>query len=506
MTGLTSVDSLPNELLENIFKIGAYLPMPLEENYPHRPLFSKLPLSTLYPTTLSQVCIRWRETVLQMPVLWSFLHLSRTLESHRRLRSNIGRSLEWLPTYLIRSANLPLHVTLDTTRLPAAAAIHLLGPHSTRWRSFTLLVSHVGSLPAVLPFLVSPRVPKLKTLAIASDIYREGIVCYDPLIPFFVTSTPQLSTIHLNGVYVAWNELPLANLLNLELHFTSRWPNFAQLNEMFCASPMLQRLVIRDEVATLLRHVDQPPSKPTIELCTLKHLEIDVHRIRDEPADVVGLIGLFSMPALETLTLKGLRQEEWTGVRQKYHLPLDSRCLPFQPDPSMVPNRRQSNRPVYQRLAQSFPFLSSVHLTFANSPRKSVFQPEIKDTNFIWPNSDGAERNENHRKIRCRQKRKKEAGLVFHFPFSLSSFRGLEDFLDASFPSIVPVCCQPQACLRRHIYAAVHSELYFMYNPHVLVRKKKHWRLDEFFRKRGSVALHECGSVARNGEAAPHCS
>lgn len=341
--------------------------MPMDDQYPQRPLFTKVPLSALYPTSLSQVCIRWRGIVLQTPVLWSNLHISRTLESHRRLRSNIGRSLEWVSGYIARSGGLPLHITLDTTRLPPAEALCLIIPYSTRWRTFTLLVSHVGSLPPILPLLVSPRVPRLQTLAIASDIYREGIVCYDPLVPFFTTSTPQLSTIHLNGVYVAWNELPLANLLNLELHLTSRWPSFSLLGEMFGASPMLMRLVIQDDIASLLRHVNQPSSKPTIELPSLKHLEIQIYRVREEPADVVGLIGLFSMPSLETLSLRNIRAEEWTAVTHQYYIPDDLRDLN---SPATPTTRRRSDRSMRQYRTQSFPFLSSLTVAYSASPKK----------------------------------------------------------------------------------------------------------------------------------------
>ena len=367
--GPAYVDSLPNELLETIFKIGSSLPLEVDKAYPHRPLFSKLPLYPSFPVAISQVCVRWRHIVNYSPIFWTHIHLSRSLESHRRLRSDIGRSLDWVTTHLIRSANLPLHITLDTTRLPAAETIGLLSAFSTRWKSFTLLVSHVGSLPSILPSLVSVRVPRLQTLAIASDIYREGIICYEELIPFFVTSTPQLSTIHLNGVYMAWNELPLANLLNLELYLTSRWPNFSKLSEMFDASPMLQRLAIRDDLASLLRHVEQPSSKPTIELATLKHLEIHVYRIRGEYADVAGLMGLFSMPALETLTIKEIRPEEWTAITKVYDLPSDPRRFSLRSSSTIVPSGRWSGQRVYRRLTNSFPFLSSLNIIFTDFAR-----------------------------------------------------------------------------------------------------------------------------------------
>lgn len=368
MSRLTSFEDLPNELLEKIFKVGNTLPMPVDGKYPQRPLFSKLPLPVLHASALSQVCVRWRHIAIRTPALWCTIHLSRTLHSHRRLKSHIGRSLDWVPIYIARSGQLPLHVTLDTTRLPPAEALHLVIPYSTRWRTFTLLVSHVGSLPSVLPLLITPRVPHLRTLDVVADIYREGIVCYEPLIPFFVTSTPQLASIHLKGLYVAWNELPLANLLNLELHLTSRWPSFGRLSEMFSASPRLMRLVIEDDIASLLRHVDQPVSRPRIELPALKHLEIHVHRVREEQADVVGLMGLFSTPSLETLTINNIKPEEWAAVTHRYHLPYDPRdFVPLSAVTSgMVLGR--TDRSMYHGLTHSsFSFLETLSVSFRTS-------------------------------------------------------------------------------------------------------------------------------------------
>ncbi|KAF8193411.1 hypothetical protein BJ912DRAFT_961034 [Pholiota molesta] len=303
MVGRALIDYLPNELLEKIFDIGARVPFPVDDRYPHRPLFSKIPMGALYASALSQVCIRWREMVFQMPVVWTYIHLTRTLDSHRRLKTELGHSLKWLPTYLMRSRNLPLHITLDTTRIPADAALALISPHSSRWCTFTLLVSHVGTLPPVLPLLVRTRVPHLQYLSIASDIYREGIVSYDPFVPFFVTGTP-----------------------------TS--PPYAE-RDMFDASPMLERLVIHDDIASVLRHVQQPPSRPTVTLATLKYLEIEV-----------SLLGLFSMSILEVLVIKAIKADEWLSIRDEYDLPLRAFPGPVQANRARERALRSPTSPV----------------------------------------------------------------------------------------------------------------------------------------------------------------
>jgi len=348
----SSIDYLPNEILEIIFDAGARLSIALDERYPRQPLFSKAPVPPLFAISISQVCTRWRDIAIHTPPLWSFIHLSRSASSHKRLKSHLGHSLDWVPMYLVRSARSRLHVTLDTTRLPCAA-LDLICFYSNRWESFALQIAHVGSLSGILPRLHPLRIPKLKSLKIVSDIYREGIISYTAMPLFFSTPTPKLTSVRLVGVYLDWNATPLCNLTELELHLTSRWPAFAQLQEMFDASPLLQRLIIRDEITTILRNIGQPKSKPTIGLQSLSYLEVEVYRIRDGHADVAQLMGLFNMPVLETLVLKELKLGEWKDISIRYGLPLNHRAL------NVFERVFGRNRTVFT----TFPFLSTLAVT-----------------------------------------------------------------------------------------------------------------------------------------------
>ncbi|KAF9048971.1 hypothetical protein BJ165DRAFT_1343846 [Panaeolus papilionaceus] len=312
----------PNEILENIFELGVRIPMPTEESYPRRPLFSKLPVEPLYPVALSQVCIQWRELALRMPILWSFIHVTRSAEAHRRLKSHLQRSLEWLPTYLIRSGDLPLHITIDTTRVPVEPTLRLLSETFGRWASLTLLVSHVGHLPPILPLLADTHVPTMSSLTIASDIYREGIVVYD-VLPGIFDYSPSLTRIKLLGVYMAWNAPPFANLLEMELCFASRWPDFDFLNNLFSSSPNLERLVIEDDIAQILHNVNPPKTYEQVRLMNLKSLEIHVYHVRRVKAEVGRLLALFFLPSLQTLHLKDMLKEEWNEVYRTFGFPAD---------------------------------------------------------------------------------------------------------------------------------------------------------------------------------------
>ncbi|KAF8982760.1 hypothetical protein BDQ17DRAFT_1378502 [Cyathus striatus] len=229
-------------------------------------LFTKLdPPQPLVPIVLSHVCRRWRALVFQTP-------------AHRRLKSELGLSLAWLPLFIGRSERVPLHIFLDCTRLPLEETLRMIVPHSWRWSSLVIII--------------------------AADIYREGMISIEPIPSFFTHDVPRLSTLRLKGVYLAWNGPPLVGLTTLEL----------SLRALFDASPRLRRLIIQNEISSILHFVDQPQARPKVELRHLRYLDIEVCRPsshRSVEQNVAGLIGLFAMPRLETLALRCLRASEW---------------------------------------------------------------------------------------------------------------------------------------------------------------------------------------------------
>ncbi len=98
---------------------------------------------------------------------------------------------------------------------------------------------------------------------------------------------------------------------------------------MFAASPRLKRLIIHDDIAAILRHVGRPLDEPTVELARLKHFEIEVFHNRNETADVVGLLDLFNLPALQILVIKSVKLNEWMAITDKYNLPVDAFPRPW---------------------------------------------------------------------------------------------------------------------------------------------------------------------------------
>lgn len=319
---MSTIYLLPNELLEKVFEAGACLPPSSTGDYPRQRSFSNIPVPPPFATSLSQVCRRWRDISHRLPNLWGFLHLSRSAETHRRLKDDLNKSLNWVPDHIKRSKDSPLHITLDCTRFTDLyPVLCLIQPHSERWRSLRILVSHVGNLPSVLARFTRISIPRLQSLTIVADIYRKGIISPTPLPGFLVGPTPALTMVRLEGVYLAWNERPLSGLTSLELCFATRWPPAGKLQAFFDASPCLERLVIYDDLEALLKNINPRPFMTTIEFRHLKHLTIEAYRVPESAdADVASFMKLFSFPRLETLSLRGLRISELVAVAQIFKL------------------------------------------------------------------------------------------------------------------------------------------------------------------------------------------
>lgn len=276
----------------------------------------------LLASVLSQTCRRFRALLLHSPHLWSYIFITRpasirsphsslsspaqawaerpTLEAH-----GLDRWLSWLPRYISRSQNTPLRIVLDTTRYPlhhsmssldgGDGAMHpfaYITSTSERWSSLTILTFHLGSqsLPPTLSLLRHLPVPNLESLRIAADIWREGMSSHGDLPAFFVDGAPKLRHIRLDGAWIDWDQTPLCpsahvgrgtsantriltqgpqinprtsnhNMLrSLELNFATRYPPYAVLrNTLENGCPLLETLIIRDDLDAALRVIRPPP-------------------------------------------------------------------------------------------------------------------------------------------------------------------------------------------------------------------------------------------------------
>lgn len=147
---MSSVHSLPVELLSRIFLLGA------NANYPYDNgpfLFCpdqvyKSPAMD-FQISVSQTCHHWRSIAINMPILWSWIHF-RERRHIERAKTFLRRSAPRSPNSFTASHLLDILVStvspIDSA--PPSSLLDdelneifsLLVPYTTRWRSFHLYV------------------------------------------------------------------------------------------------------------------------------------------------------------------------------------------------------------------------------------------------------------------------------------------------------------------------------------------------------------------------------
>ncbi|KAK7052172.1 F-box domain-containing protein [Favolaschia claudopus] len=177
--------TLPNEIVSEVFL--HFLP-----TYPEPPPF----FGGLSPTTLTQICHRWRDIALTTPALWRAIDLR-------------GFTVEWVallaPVWLERSGCLPLSIRAAESELDDFASIFgVLIPHRARWEQLDLKLDD----PEHLEVLDGP-LPLLRTLS----VYLAH--CSDH--PLLLQSLPCLRTVVLDDYERPSLILPWSQLASLTL-------------------------------------------------------------------------------------------------------------------------------------------------------------------------------------------------------------------------------------------------------------------------------------------------
>ncbi|KAL0569262.1 hypothetical protein V5O48_012705 [Marasmius crinis-equi] len=303
-----AVHRLPNELLTLIFEQGSCFASGrmLEPKYPLMPV---QPVNTIsFMLTVLHVCHRWREVAIHTPALWTSLLVSRSRSIELpEVVKDCSKPMDWVAKALKRSQNLPLDITIDCTNISPTPVIKQLIPESHRWRSLSIMVPNPQSLPVVLSTLGEVDVPMLESIEITANKVER--VAISEQFPSFFSSSPKLAHVRLNRVRLLWNASPLNNLTSLELRFII-WPDFLDLRQIFLRSPTLEHLVLHfDNYA--FSHLDREGRAP-IPIPCLRSLELRF--FYDDAPNVVRLIQLFSIPTLESLTLKDLSCADWCRV------------------------------------------------------------------------------------------------------------------------------------------------------------------------------------------------
>lgn len=213
------IDTLPNELLSDIFTMGA-ASQPLDVN--------QLP----FPLLVSSISRHWREAAISSPPLWNQLSFTAN-----------PRSYSWCADlFLPRSGAYPLDIIIS---LPPDGyrsmdqVFQIILPHHERWRKLRVRARDNIELLRVRGAILDIAVPLLKNLEL---LYKFDCPYHTP---FFIPGAPVLTSVKLRGLWLL-GVPPLANLTSLQLasraHVTQ-----SEMENIVAASPALRVLRLRLE-------------------------------------------------------------------------------------------------------------------------------------------------------------------------------------------------------------------------------------------------------------------
>ncbi|KAJ3899686.1 hypothetical protein F5879DRAFT_976121 [Lentinula edodes] len=353
------INQLPNELLTLIFSFGSQLPH-FELRYPLSPV---PPIrSPTFAETMMKTCRRWRQLVKHTPSLWTNLSISRSRSDLDRLPSvaDFQKPMSSITSALQRSSNLLLDITIDFTHISSKTTIRQLSSESERWRSLSIFVQ-TQNLPAILSHLKDIHAPELQTLEITAHKFHDGDLPHISPHGFF-KSSPRLSTVSLNRVGLRWSASPLRGLTTLELRFVI-WPNHTDFQNLFSNSPELQNLKLHFDTHAFARldrgSGNSSMMRPLIKIPCLRTLELRfIYHDSSSTHNVIHLLQIFSLPALEELTFKDFGTAEW--CRSLVYFRCYAKSYPKLR--RLILDRVKDIIYVDSSLVRAFPRLTSLHL------------------------------------------------------------------------------------------------------------------------------------------------
>lgn len=303
---LSPVRRIPIEILSEIFRLSC-LPEKGISMFEHSIVD--------YMSTLSTVCVAWRNTAHATPQLWSSLSLSLS-KPHKPLMGEVG----WVSNWMNRSQGLPVDLYLDlmTRGLKADQFLELAFSFGHKLR----LLNLKGCLSFCLHLLGLPHssLPQLERVFLEvwfddwsdfSDWPGPNEVDHDVIpqqIEIFL-GAPKLQCIELiDGTryqLIKRFGLPLEGLTSLKLTHCINQPDIDNLMDILCRCKDLNhlRIDLAPDSLTGLVFFDEGFS---MFLPSLKSLDVSAH---DTQSNGVNLINCLTTPHIEELTLRYHSQE-----------------------------------------------------------------------------------------------------------------------------------------------------------------------------------------------------
>ena len=168
------------------------------------------------------VCRQWRDAAQSSPTVWSTINviLVRTARATRGA-SRQARQLAAVETYLRRSGQVPLKISISGTELPPADEIvQRLVAHSARWQTLNIKLTLVTTLRS-MPLVVRGNIPWLTTLSLSHNESEDDHFTGSEYDPTFVTfeDAPSLHTLE----FISWPKpvtlkLPWSQISHLSAH------------------------------------------------------------------------------------------------------------------------------------------------------------------------------------------------------------------------------------------------------------------------------------------------
>ena len=148
------MDSLPVELLHNIFEPVCSPPGPLLDELPAEDAARLLAA----PCTLAAVCRSWRDVCMRIPQIWSFIYLDM---------NSTAAHLPYIRRQLKRSAGMSIDFVLTAVDVMVFHDhLRLLGKHARQWRRVT--IRFTSEIPRDVCTIFQQRMPRLEQLRLLS--------------------------------------------------------------------------------------------------------------------------------------------------------------------------------------------------------------------------------------------------------------------------------------------------------------------------------------------------
>ncbi|KAJ7840851.1 hypothetical protein B0H14DRAFT_2784221 [Mycena olivaceomarginata] len=321
-----TIETLPDELLAEILKLGADSPLPRRNLVPP------------FPVAVSRVSRRWRAIMLGSPELWTTIRLSHS-------------PITWIWASLCakRSQPYPLDITISlesyTAHIdggydynPLLQALSFVSPHIDRWRTFALRCwkYQIEELQRSLSWETSGA-SQLQSAHIS--FVDAGAYHWDPTLHLHALprlfSSPSLRSFRANMELCPSNPTAFSNLHSLDVDFglTGQWLLRALRQILGASSCSLETLVVRNfrpEVAVV---PDDPLHAPKIRSLAVSFSTVFFYR---HPYLGIGgfhtFTDIFCFPNLEYLGISG----GFTGVVEDDH----QITVPEEWEPPLLPHLR----------------------------------------------------------------------------------------------------------------------------------------------------------------------